>query len=86
MSKPLPALTSDAEAEAFVETADLTAYDLTAMLPHSFEFAPKTAQVNMRFPEPLLAAVKAQAARKGMSYQRFIRQTLEAALRQPDRP
>lgn len=86
MSKPLPALASDAEAEAFVETADLTAYDLTAMLPHSFEFAPKTAQVNMRFPEPLLAAVKAQAARKGMSYQRFIRQTLEAALRQPDRP
>lgn len=86
MSKPLPALTSDAEAEAFVDTADLTAYDLTAMLLHSFEFAPKTAQVNMRFPEPLLAAVKAQAARKGMSYQRFIRQTLEAALRQPDRP
>lgn len=85
MSKPLPALTSDAEAEAFVDTADLTAYDLTAMQPHSFEFAPKTAQVNMRFPEPLLAAVKAQAARKGMSYQRFIRQTLEAALRQPDR-
>lgn len=86
MSKPLPALTSDAEAEAFVDTADLAAYDLTAMLPHSFEFAPKTAQVNMRFPEPLLAAVKAQAARRGMSYQRFIRQTLEAALRQSDRP
>jgi predicted DNA binding CopG/RHH family protein len=86
MSKPLPALTSDAVAEAFVETSDLTTHDLSAMAPHSFEFAPKTAQVNMRFPEPLLAAVKAQAARKGMSYQRFIRQTLETALRQTGMP
>ncbi len=86
MSKPLPALTSDVEAEAFVDGADLTGYDLSAMVPHSFEFAPKTAQVNMRFPEPLLAAVKAHAARNGISYQRFIRQALEAALRQAGQP
>jgi predicted DNA binding CopG/RHH family protein len=85
MSKPLPALASDADAEALIETADLTAYDLSAIVPHSFEFAPKTAQVNMRFPEPLLAAVKAQAAVLGMSYQRFIRHTLEAALHKAER-
>jgi predicted DNA binding CopG/RHH family protein len=86
MRKPLPALASDADAEAFVETADLTAYDLSTLQPHSFEFARKDTQVNMRFPEPLLVAVKAQAAVQGMSYQRYIRQTLEAALRQTSQP
>ncbi|WP_439546047.1 CopG family antitoxin [Sandarakinorhabdus sp.] len=78
-------LASDAEAEAFVDTADLSKHDLSPMIAHSFEFAPKTAQVNMRFPEPLLVAVKAQAAELGISYQRFIRQTLEAALRKAER-
>jgi predicted DNA binding CopG/RHH family protein len=81
MSKPLPHLADDAEAEAFVEKADLSKFDLSAMRSHTFEFAPKSKQVNMRFPEPLLAAVKAKAGAEGMSYQRFIRQVLEAAVR-----
>ena len=81
MTKPLPKLTTDAEAERFVDEADLSQFDLTAFKPHSFEFAPKSKQVNMRFPEALLNAVKAKAAAQGMTYQRFIRQTLEAVLR-----
>ena len=80
MKKPLPKLTGDAAAERFVDEADLTQFDLTAFKPHSFEFAPKSKQVNMRFPEALLAAVKAKAAEQGMTYQRFIRQVLERAL------
>ncbi len=81
MKKQLPLLTGDEEAERFLDTADLSGFDLSAMKPHSFEFAPKSKQVNMRFPEQLLDAVKATAAAKGMSYQRFIRQALEAAIR-----
>ena len=81
MTKPLPKLTSDAAAERFVDEADLTQFDLTAFKPHSFEFAPKSKQVNMRFPEALLDAVKAKAAAQGMTYQRFIRQVLESALK-----
>ncbi len=81
MNKRLPKLTSDEEAERFVDTADLAEYDLSAMKPHSFEFARKSKQVNIRFPEALLDAVKAKAARQGMSYQRFIRQTLERAIK-----
>jgi predicted DNA binding CopG/RHH family protein len=81
MTKPLPSLTSDAAAARFVDSADLTQFDLSAMQPHSFEFAPKSRQINMRMPEPLLDAVKARAAERGMSYQRFIRQALEEALR-----
>ena len=81
MKKPLPQLTSDDAAERFVTDADLTQFDLSAFKPHSFEFAPKSKQVNMRFPEALLDAVKARAAAQGMTYQRFIRQVLESALR-----
>ena len=80
MKKPLPRLTSDDAAERFVTEADLTQFDLSAFKPHSFEFAPKSKQVNMRFPEALLDAVKARAAAQGMTYQRFIRQVLESAL------
>ena len=50
------------------------------MKPHSFELAKKSKQVNMRFPEQLLEAVKSKAAARGMSYQRFIRQALEVAV------
>ena len=80
MKKPLPHLTSDAEAERFIDTSDLSQFDLSAMKPHSFEFAKKSKQVNMRFSQQLLDAVKFKAAARGMSYQRFIRQALEVAI------
>ena len=83
MKTPMPQLTTDEAAEAFLEDADLSTHDLSGMTLHSFEFAPKSRQVNLRFPEPLLAAVKARAAATGMSYQKFIRLTLEAAVRTP---
>jgi predicted DNA binding CopG/RHH family protein len=81
MKKPLPKLNSDAAAEQFIDDADLSQFDLSAFKPHSFEFAPKSKQVNMRFPEALLDAVKAKAAAQGMTYQRFIRQALESVVR-----
>jgi len=46
MKKKLPTLTSDAEAEAFVATADLSEYDLTGMVPVRFELKPKDKSVN----------------------------------------
>ncbi|MEY4270891.1 MAG: hypothetical protein RLZZ58_2107 [Pseudomonadota bacterium] len=80
MKKKFPILTSDAAAENFLDTVNLSQFDLSTMKRVTFEFAPKSKQVNMRFPEQLLDAVKATAAAKGMSYQRFIRQALEAAI------
>jgi predicted DNA binding CopG/RHH family protein len=82
MKKKLPKLKSDKEAEAFVATSDLTDYDLSAMRLVRFEFQPKSERVNMRLPRPLLDAVKAMAAKAGIPYQRFIRQTLENAVRE----
>lgn len=80
MTKPLPHLTSDAEAEAFIEGADLSQYDLSGLTRVNFEFEPKSARVNMRLPETLLESVKAKAASQGMPYQRFIRRALENAV------
>jgi predicted DNA binding CopG/RHH family protein len=41
-----------------------------------FEFERKSKNISTRIPATLLDAVKAQAARQGIPYQRFIRQTL----------
>ena len=78
--KKLPVLKTDEAAEHFVATADLSEYDLSGMVPVRFEFKPKTERVNMRLSKGLLDSVKARAAREGVSYQRFIRETLERAV------
>ncbi|MEZ5740043.1 MAG: BrnA antitoxin family protein [Burkholderiaceae bacterium] len=77
----LPKLNSDKEAEDFVSQADLTDYDLSEGRTVQFEFEKKTAQINMRMPEALVAAIKKKAQARGIPYQRFIRETLEKALR-----
>ena len=81
MSKKLPTLTSDEEAEAFLDSADLSEYDLSELKPVKFEYLKKTAKLNMRLPESLLAAIKVKADAQGIPYQRYIRQVLEAAVR-----
>ena len=77
--KKMPVLKTDEDAERFVDTADLSEYDLSGFKPMRFEFEPKAARINMRLPQPLLDAVKEQAKRRGIPYQRFIRETLEQA-------
>ncbi len=80
MKKKLPVLTTDAEAEAFVDTADLSEYDLSEMVPMRFELKRKDKSVNLRLPKPLLEAVRKRAALAGIPYQRFIRMAIEQAL------
>ena len=80
MKKKFPALSTDAEVQHFVETADLTEYDFSQFKLANFEFAAKDARVNMRLPRSLVEAIKARAAGEGMPYQRFIRRALEQAL------
>jgi predicted DNA binding CopG/RHH family protein len=78
--KKIPVLMNDEEAEDFVANADLTEYDLSEFKPFQFEFQKKEARVNMRIPVSLLEAVKIEAQRRGMPYQRFIRETIERAV------
>jgi predicted DNA binding CopG/RHH family protein len=85
MKKKLPKLRSDKVAEDFVMTADLTRYDLSGMTPVRFEFKPKTERVNMRLSKGLLDSVKRQAAKAGVSYQRYIRLALEKSVAERER-
>jgi predicted DNA binding CopG/RHH family protein len=78
--KQMPVLRSDEEAEAFVETADLSEYDLSGFKPVQFEFEKKSAQLNMRLPEALLSAIKAKARERGIPYTRLIREALEKTI------
>lgn len=76
--KPMPSLRSDADAEEFVDTADLTEYDLSGFQPMRFEIEPKAASLNMRLPASLLEAVKAKAKANGIPYTRYVRMLLES--------
>ena len=67
----------------FVATADLTDYDLSSMTPMHFEFQPKDRSITMRLSESLFEAIREEADRSGMPYQRFIRKALEEAVHQP---
>lgn len=77
-NSPIPSFKSDAEAEQFVETADLSTYDLSGFKPMHFEFEPKTAALNMRLPKNLLDALKTKAKAKGIPYSRYVRLLLES--------
>jgi predicted DNA binding CopG/RHH family protein len=79
MKRKVPRLTTDEEAEAFLDQ-DLSDLDFSQFKPVRFEFEKKAARVNMRLPEPLLQAVKARAKARGIPYQRFIREALEQAV------
>jgi predicted DNA binding CopG/RHH family protein len=83
MQKRFPEFRTDAEAEAFVESADLSEYDFSDMVPMRFELRRKDKSVSLRLPEPLLEAIRNRAQRAGMPYQRFIRMAIERALQQP---
>jgi predicted DNA binding CopG/RHH family protein len=78
--EPMPSFNSDDAAEKFVETADLSAYDLSGFKPMKFEFESKGAALNMRLPQTLLNAVRARAKAEGMPCARYVRLVLEQAL------
>ncbi|MFN3834981.1 MAG: CopG family antitoxin [Glycocaulis sp.] len=75
--KPFPSFKSDEEAERFVDQADLTQYDLSGFKPASFEFARKSAQVNLRVPQSLLDAIREKARSRGIPFTRYIRMLME---------
>ena len=79
-TKPLPSLRSDAQAEAFVASADLTEYDLSGFRPMRFEIAKKEAALNMRLPAALLDAVRAKAKAAGRADMGRVSELIKGAL------
>ena len=80
MPKKFPDLKSDEEADAWLQGADLTEYDLTDMKKVRFELARKDASISLRLPTALLASLRAEAAKANMPTQRLIRMLIEAQL------
>jgi predicted DNA binding CopG/RHH family protein len=80
LKKKIPSFETDAETEAFVAEADLSEYDLSGARLVRFELKRKDKSINLRLPEDLLNAVRAQAMKEGIPYQRFIRMVLERAV------
>lgn len=85
-SKSLPSLRSDKEAEQFVDTADLSQYDLSGFKPMHFEIESKSAVLNIRLSAALLKAVKNRAKDKGIPYTRYVRMLLETDVQHGKRP
>ena len=82
MKKKLPILKSDEEAEKFVDTADLSEYDLSSFKKVHFEIKPKDAAISLKLPAELLAAVKIKAKKEGIPYYRLIRKALEREIKE----
>ena len=80
MKKKFPDFKSDNEAEAFVESADLSEYDFSGMVPMRFELKRTDTSISLRLPEELLEAVRINAKRVGIPYQRFMRLAIERAI------
>ncbi len=81
MKRLLPKLKSDDDVERLLDTdmsAYLTAENLAAV---SFEFEPKEKVVNLRMSAGLLDKIKRTALQKKIPYQKFIRQSLEIAVK-----
>lgn len=80
MKKKFPKFKTDKQVEDFVEKADLREYDFSDMKPVKFELRRKDKTVSLRLPEPLLDAVRINAQKMGIPYQRFMRLAIENAI------
>jgi predicted DNA binding CopG/RHH family protein len=82
MKPTIPTFETDAEAEAFTATADLSEYDLKGQFV-KFELRRKDKTVSLRLPEPLLNQIRERADKAGMPAQRFMRLAIERAVMEP---
>ncbi len=77
MKKKIPIFSTDEEAERFVDTADLSEYDLSDFKPVQFNLDAKVAHVDLDVLQRLLDAVKDRAKARGIPFVRYIRELME---------
>ena len=63
MKKTIPTFRTDEEAERFVDSADLSEYDLSGGQIVRFELKRKDKSINLRLPAQLLEAARGRATR-----------------------
>ncbi len=79
MTRKVPRLKTDEEAEAFLDQ-DLSDFDFSQFKPLRYEIENKTARLNMRMPQSQMEAIKAEARKRGVPYQRLIRELVQRGL------
>ena len=84
MQRQVPRLTTDEEAEAFLDQ-DLSDLDFSQFKPARFAFETTSERIDMRVPKPLLDALKARASHRGIPFTRLIREMMERELSRPER-
>ena len=81
MKKRLPKLKSDKDAEEFLER-NLSDYIHSGNFKlASFEYAAKDKAVSVRLSGALLSAIKLASKKKGIPYQRYIREAIEQSIK-----
>jgi len=80
--KAWPTLTTDEETENFINTANLTEYDWSTAEPAHYEFEDKTERITLRISKRQLENIKNIAAKRGIKYQRFMREIMEKGIQQ----
>ena len=79
--KSLPILLTDKEAEDFVANADLTQYDLSHRISLSeLDLRLKDASIHLRLPQGQLDQIKSEAEKRGIPYQRFMRELIQRGM------
>ena len=78
--KQIPHHYTDKDADHFLETADLSEYDLSVFKPMTFEFAKKEARLELRLPSDQLDALKSAAQKMGIPHTRLVRQFITEGL------
>lgn len=84
--RPFPRFDSEAAAEEFVATADLSEYDFSGFRPERFGVEPKSAQLHLRVPQAPLDALKRKSRHRGLPYTRYVRELIERDLARPEEP
>lgn len=79
--KSLPIHHTDAEAEEFTDTADLSEYDFSGFKPVSFQMKKKDARLEMRISQVGLDMLKVEAQRRGIPHSRLARTIIEQGLK-----
>ncbi|HTV72022.1 MAG TPA: CopG family antitoxin [Rhizobiaceae bacterium] len=79
--KQFPVFHTDAEAEEFVATADLSEYDMSGFIPWDLAMNSPENEAYVLVPKDLVAAARAEAAARGVAFSEVVREALETSLR-----
>lgn len=78
--KQLPSFATDEEAELFVDTADLSEYDLSGFVPMHMALSQPRDEMYVLVPRDLAEAVRAKAQERGVAFSSLVREALQTSL------